>query len=141
VEVIENRRGTTWVAGRFAELKKKWGDEIVVVCDASGPAGALVQDIEAKGVKVTTVSMREYAAACGAFYLAATEAEDRRLRHIGQAELNAAVVGAVKRDIGDGAFVWARKSSLVNIAPLVVVTLARWAAGEPPDEAGPVFAY
>jgi hypothetical protein len=39
----------------------------------------------------------------------------------------AAVRGAVTRPLGDS-WVWSRKSSAVDISPLVAVTLAHWAA-------------
>ena len=44
--------------------------------------------------------------------------------HYGQPELRAALEGAVKRPSEDGGWYWARRSTAVDISPLVAVTLA-----------------
>jgi hypothetical protein len=50
---------------------------------------------------------------------------DETVRHLGQPALASAIKGAAKRPLGD-AFAWARKSSTVDISPLVGCTLALW---------------
>jgi hypothetical protein len=47
------------------------------------------------------------------------------VRHLATAELIAALDGALKRPLGD-AWAWSRKSSSVDISPLVAATLALW---------------
>lgn len=44
----------------------------------------------------------------------------------------AALDGAVKRPLGE-AWVWSRKSSAVDISPLVACTIAHWGAKNTPD--------
>ncbi len=44
--------------------------------------------------------------------------------HYGQPVLRAALEGAVKRPSEDGGWYWARRSTVVDISPLVAVTLA-----------------
>jgi hypothetical protein len=121
VEVVEHRRGTGWVAGRLAELVKKH-DADGVVCDGSGPAGSLIPDLEQHDVVVTPLTAREHAQACGLFFDLVAQAG---LRHLGTSELDAAVQGAAKRPLGD-AWAWSRKTSGVDISPLVASTLALW---------------
>ncbi len=58
---------------------------------------------------------------CGQFFDLVAE---KQLRHLGQPELVAALSGAAKRDLGDGAWAWGRRVSSANIAPLVAATLA-----------------
>jgi hypothetical protein len=56
----------------------------------------------------------------------------RTLRHLGQPELSDAIAGGVKRPLGD-LWAWSRKSSAVDISPLVAATLALWGASTVPD--------
>lgn len=125
VEVVEHRSGTSWVVPRMVELAERHRPSIVVL-DAAGPAGSLLEPLqtalEPLGVEVRVISTREATQACGAFYDAAKE---HALRHIGQSVLTAAVDGADRRAVGD-AWLWSRKSSSVDISPLVAVTLALW---------------
>lgn len=119
IEVVEHKRGTGWVAPRVAEICKR--HEISeVACDGAGPAASLIPLIENLGIKVVTVTAKEHAQACGRIFDAFRE---RKLRHLGTPELAAAVDGAVKRQLGD-AWAWSRKSSSVDISPLVACTLA-----------------
>jgi hypothetical protein len=120
VEVVEHRPGTDWVVGRMAELYRRWA-AWPVVFDPGGPAGSLSVDLAAAMVKVDSVSGREYAGACGAFYDAVVGAS---VVHLDQPVLNAAVGAARKRVLGD-AWAWGRRGG-ADVSPLVAVTLARW---------------
>lgn len=123
VEIIEHRPGTAWLPRRFAELVRKWRPCAAVI-DAVGPAASLVDEIEALRVEVVRPNVREVVQACGRFYDAVMDSGT--LRHNGHPDLDAAVAGAVKRDLGDG-WAWDRKSPEVDISPLVACTLASWA--------------
>ncbi len=132
VELVERRRGTAWVAPRLVELTGRHRTTAIAL-DANGPAASLLPDLTAHKLKVTSLNSKEVAQACGAFYDAVVppplvddeEPPDtsRMLRHLGTPELTAAVRGAVTRPLGD-AWAWSRKSSTVDISPLVAVTLA-----------------
>lgn len=121
VEVVDRRQGTGWMAQRTAELVEKH-DAADVLMDAAGPVASLLPDLEELGVKVTILSAKEYAQACGFFF---DLVEQGDLRHLGTPELNAAVSGAAKRPLSD-AWAWSRKNSGTDISPLVAVTLAAW---------------
>lgn len=121
VEVVEARGGTGWVVPRLLELAAKW-DMSGVICDGYGPASTLIDELERAKVSVTAVSAKEQAQACGMLY---DSVDQRKLRHLGSPELNAAVRGAAKRPLGD-AWAWSRKTSAVDISPLVACTLAHW---------------
>lgn len=120
--------GIEWLAARTIDVYNRQKAAAVVV-DPGSPAGSLIPKLEAAGLKVVPISAREYAQACGAMYDLVVSAD---VRHINQAQLNAAVGGASKRNIGD-AWGWSRKHPSVSIAPLVAVTLAVWFAREPYD--------
>lgn len=137
VEVIDHRRGTGWVVDRVVELVEQ--HEIAgVFCDGVGPASSLIPELEQRGVTVDTTNATGYGQACGSMF---DLVEQERLRHLGSSELRAAVKGAAKRPLGD-AWAWSRKSSSVDITPLVSATLALWGAATTVVNSGePVFAF
>lgn len=126
IEVVERNVGTGWVAGRIAELVKNH-KTYAVLCDPAGPAGSLVSDVEAVVGKradgesrLMMVTAKEHAQACGGFFDAV---KDGGLRHLGTPEMEAAIDGARSRPLGE-AWAWHRKSSSIDISPLVACTLA-----------------
>lgn len=125
VEVIEQRPGTGWVAARLVELTARH-ESAGVVCDGLSPAASLVADIEHEGVMVTQASTSDYVKACGLLFDMVVQ---ERIRHLGTRELDTAIRGATKRPLVD-AWAWSRKSSRIDISPLVAATLAAWLADQ-----------
>jgi hypothetical protein len=132
VEVIEQRRGTGWVVDRLVDLVEKH-DPAAVICAQRSPAASLIPALKNAEVEVKTLSESEHAAACGTFVDAI---DQRTLRHLGTNELVVAIRGAAQRPLGE-AWAWSRRSSTVDITPLVAVTLARDAV-ESAETAGPL---
>jgi hypothetical protein len=128
LEVIEHRPGTGWMVDRIVELVEH--HDATVVCDQAGPAASLVSELEARGVDVRTTTTSEHAQACGALFDAVEQAT---LRHMGDPSLESAVRGALKRALGDS-WAWSRRSSAVDISPLVASTLALWGLNNLPRE-------
>jgi phage terminase large subunit-like protein len=122
IDVIEERPGTAGVAERIAELTANHRAQAVIT-DPAGPAASLLPELERLGVKVTPVTATQHAQGCGMFY---DYVEQRLLRYRRTKSLDLAVENAVKRPLGDAGWAWSRKSSSVNIAPLVAATLALW---------------
>lgn len=125
VEVIESRKRTGWVVARLAELKAKQNPS-AILCNSSGPAGALLADCEREGLDVTEITGAEFAKACQAAY---DDIVERRWRHLNQATLTAAATGAAKREQASGGFVFDRRG-LLDIAPLTAVALGAWHLGK-----------
>lgn len=121
VEVVEHRRGAAWLAARVAELVERHCPGQPVGLDPAGPAGALILELEKAGVGVEPVDARSMAQACGGLVAAVTAG---RLRHRDEAALNAAVDGAARRPVGDGAWKWSRRDSAADVSPLVAATVA-----------------
>ncbi len=125
VELVDHERGTGWVVSRTQQLTAKWNARVAV--DPAGPAASFIPELLAEHVKVVEVGGKDLARACGAFYDGCAE---RTVRVRLSADLDEASAGARKRPTGD-AWVWTRKSSLVDISPLVAATVAYWAARRP----------
>ena len=121
VEIVDNRPGTHWVVPRVLQLRDRHSPTAILV-DASGPAGSLIPEFDRNGVEVVPVSAKDHARACGSLY---DSCVDGTLRHGPSDELLFALDGAAKRPLGD-AWAWSRKSSSVDISPLVAATLALW---------------
>ena len=119
VEVVDYRKGTSWVASRLAELVERHG-ALAIGLDPGGPSGSLIPELEQLGVPLVLMSARDIAQGCGAFYDAVTQGT---LRHRAQPELTAAVSSARKRPLGD-AWAWARKDAVSEITTLISATLA-----------------
>lgn len=135
VEVIEAGTGTGWVAPRLAELVAAHGT-LGVLYDGGSAAASLEPELVALKVNATPVKAREHAQACGAIFDAV---ERKTLRHLGTPELSNALRVATKRPMGD-AWAWDRRTSSVDISPLVAVTLALWGVQTlKPPRRGPRF--
>jgi hypothetical protein len=119
--IIDHRPGTQWVVPRLLELMRTERDIIQFKCDKKGPAGSLLDACEEAGVHVDTINTEELAEACGQMY---DDVVSDQFRHRGGVELTSAVRGASRRPLGDR-WAWSRKSSKVDICPLVAVTIAR----------------
>jgi hypothetical protein len=120
VEVLQEREGVSWVVDEVAALVAQHKPDAVVV-DLAGQGRSLIPPLEKVGVTVTQTDVQAMVAACAGFSDAVHE---RRLVHRGDPVLTGAVEGARQRQVGDGAWAWARRTSKSNVAPLVAATLA-----------------
>lgn len=126
-EPVARRPGTGWVVDEVARVALAHNIE-TIICDAASPAASLIPELKRKGIHVQALQAREYANSCGEFFDAV---QQDNLRHRGEPELhaalNSAVRGATTRTLGD-AWAWSRRSSAVDITPLVALTLAYYGA-------------
>lgn len=119
---VDHRPGTAWMVPRMVELHNKW-KPCAVVIQGNSPAASLIPELEAKGVPVKVPSAAAYAGACGALY---DSVYAMKLAHLGQSPMTVALAGALKLDLGEGAWKWNRKEVNVDISPVVAMTLASW---------------
>lgn len=122
----DHKPGIQWVVPTIIDMWHAINPPCVII-DKRGPEMTFIHELEKAGVKVISPTAAEYAQACGDFYSAVIPRtnEMRTLAHIGQAPLDTALAGADKRDLAD-TWAWSRKSSVVDISPLVAATLAAW---------------
>ena len=110
VEVIDRRPSVSWAYARVAELLAKWRNCGLAIV-ASGPAGALIPDIEArtvgdrsggKPIEVVKASVQDFAKASGMFHTGLTgvagpdEPDPKRFRWRCASQYRSAVDAAVK---------------------------------------------
>lgn len=132
LEVVERRRGASWLPERLAELVTKH-DIAQVVIDPAGPIGSLIPELERAEIPLLMLGGRDAVNACTGVEVAIRDGE---VRHRGEPELLNAVGGARRRKVGDG-WKWTRVDSTIDISPLVAATYAWWGwqlrANEPID--------
>lgn len=139
-QTLDYRPGTRWVIARLRDLERH--KPTVIVIDDK----ALADEAEAAGLVVHRANVADMIASCQQLYdgVQGPDMVARDVRHIDQAELTAAVAGAVKRDIG-GSWAWARRDLAVDVTPLAAVSLALFGHSTPrvhrPEEADPWFFF
>lgn len=137
--VVAARSGVDWIVdwflapddgGRFARRIDD-PDLIGVALQAKGaPVSALLEALVEAGIPVIEWQGGELGAGTGQFY---DTVRHGGLCHRGQPILDVAVAMAATRPIADY-WVWDRKKSLVDIAPLIALTAAVWALNRPEEE-------
>lgn len=121
VQLVERRRGTTWLVDWFEAMTAVWSVCAVVML-RSNPAAATIDPLGKRRILVQSPQDTEYAQACGRF---ATGVEGGTTVHVAQGQVKRAVAGGRKYEGREGGWRWLR-SSPVDIAPAVSCTLAAW---------------
>jgi len=132
VEVIARRAGTDWIVPWLTseERSEEVRNAPVALQSKGAPVASLVKDLQAAKVRVVEWSGSALGAATGNFYdrVRASVGEGSRateLRHRDQPVLNLAAATAATRPLGD-AWLWDRRKSPTDVAPLIAVTGALW---------------
>ena len=119
LELVEHRRGTSWLPERLAELRDRHRIAEIGI-DPAGPAGSLLPDLERAGA-----GSPPRRAGHGPRVRGDGDSRRRCGCATGEPALMAAVGGASRRTVGDG-WKWSRKDSTVDVSPLVAATYAHW---------------
>lgn len=118
VEAFDHRPNGAWVVEAGKALKAKWN--LPVRIQSGSPAASYVDPLREAGVDVLEVTAADHARGLGQLLDAA---EQKRVWHVGGLALTNAVKGAEVKSNGD-VDVLARRTSKVDISPLVAVVLA-----------------
>lgn len=141
VEVIDSRGGARWLVDRLVELHGKLGRDFRrVVVDRKSQAATIIDPLVEAGVPVMQVGLEQHSRMAASLFDAV---EGGGVWHRGQADLTDAAAGASQRRYGD-AWLWDRRSSAIDISPLVAATLAlggHTTHDDDDDGPAPVFAY
>jgi hypothetical protein len=139
-EVIASRDGTEWVRAWFCDPEEPQRKAYKVLIQRGSPAGSLIETLEEIGVEVETCNVTDLGRACGWIFDAVVQGE---LYHRPQQILDVAAEVAATKPLSDS-WVWDRKASPIDIAPMVAVTGAAWLASqveEVEEELDPFFAF
>lgn len=127
VEVVASRAGTDWVIPWLVERKGAPGLVGVALQAKGAPVSSLLQPMRDAGLAVVEWAGSDLGPSTGAFY---DLVRSGGLRHLVQPILDVAAATARVKPISDS-YVWDRKASPVDAAPLVAVTGAAWAVNRP----------
>jgi len=127
VEIVAQRAGQSWVEGWLKEPKRLERIESLTGQSKGAPVSQMMKDLELAGLPVEPWQGDDLAGWTGAFYdlvragAVTDDGELVGLRHLPQPSLDVAAATAVTKPLGDR-FVWDRKNSPTDIAPLVAAT-------------------
>jgi phage terminase large subunit-like protein len=127
VDVIEtfpraSSEGSGPLAGFTERLRDLTSNHHERVLADTAPAGPLLDELNRLGVQCDLISSAgQLAQACATFL---DHVEARSLRYRWTEPLDLAIQNAATRPLGDSGFAWSRKSSAVDISPLVACTVA-----------------
>lgn len=134
VKPLRHGPGTKGVVDHCLELQAAFGVDVVI--DGRGPGAVLIPHLERAGVRLHIASTREV---LDAFACLETLVGDGEFMHLDSPELDAALVGAVKRAVGDRSAL-GRKKSESDISPLEAASLAAWFADVGPEQSTSAYA-
>lgn len=121
VEIVATHYGAEWIGGWLRERRDRLDPVAVGLQGTGAPVSSIYEPLrEEFGDLIVSITGADLGRACGAIYDAAVNGP---LAHIGQTQLDDAVRAAVIRAAGDS-WLWDRKNSPIDIAPLVAATEA-----------------
>lgn len=129
VEVVASRAGTEWVEGWLTERL-----DVITGIAAQGrgaPVSGLLDDWEDADLPVTRWQGADLSAGTSAFY---NLVRANGLKHLPQPLLDVAAATAATKPAGDGVWLWDRRKSATDIAPLVAATGAVWLLQRPVEK-------
>ncbi|MHA7293690.1 hypothetical protein [Arthrobacter sp. HLT1-21] len=134
-EVIDHHEGSSWALPRMKELSAKHGAPFAI--DGYGPSADLADRAERAGIPLVPIKTVNVAAACQAVYSGLVRRGEPAIwRYRPDPALDAAADIAVKRSVGDGAWVWGRRASNGSTSALEAATLGTYGIDHMPEVAG-----
>lgn len=126
IEVVAAARGTEWVVDWLAERKANYVG--VAVQKAGAPVSGMIPDLKKAGVPVVEWGPGlELQSGCALFFDGVCEGA---IYHRHAPILDRAAAAGTSRRVGD-AWIFDRRNSPVDVAPLVACTAAVWLEGQP----------
>lgn len=115
--------GTAWVVPRLKRIIEKQ-DVLEVALYPRSQAALLIPDLTSASIDFETLTSQDMGQACAEFI---SWVKEKRVAHVGQPELDAAVGNAKTKFTGE-AEMWDRRKLEIDISPLVAVSAAahRW---------------
>jgi hypothetical protein len=130
IEIVAAARGTDWVVDWLSERKTKF--KAVTVQQTGAPASGMIPDLQKAGLEIMEWGPgAEVAAGCARFYDLICQ---HSLRHRPAPVLDRAAASGISRRVVDG-WVFSRRDSPVDVAPLFACAAAVWAEHRGPAPA------
>lgn len=120
LEVPVHREHGEWVVGMLRDLAGELGGRLVGI-DGTGPAAALIPDLEAAGFTVDRLTRQEVVDGCGGLY---DDVLAGQVLHELDPDVDTSLASAATRASGD-AWLFVRGRSSSDISPLYAETIAR----------------
>lgn len=131
IELVASRAGTDWVADWIKKAAEKGADITGITGQSRGaPVSDLLPELEASGLKVFEWAGADLTGGTGKFFDAV---RDNNFRHFPQPLVDVAAATAVPKITDGGAFLFDRRKSPVDIAPLQAFAGAYWLLNKPDD--------
>lgn len=126
IEVVDYQPGVGWLVDRCEELHHRY--KVRFALDKSGPVGAHVGEMTRRKLRVAELDGNDMKHACALMFDAVIESSVAIRQN---PDLDAAAAAAVRRQVGD-AWVWGRKTSRMDVSPLVAASVGLWASKNAP---------
>lgn len=127
-ELADYRVGAHWLVERAAELREKH-PQAKWYAMAGGAVGSLLPELKKVKIEPELFTLSDMGRGCGHLQnLVVTSG----FTHSGDALFTDALDGAVRRDIGEGLWVWTWRTSTSDITTLYGITGALWALAQNP---------
>ena len=125
LEPIRTAHGLGWIVEEALRLQVEHRPGAFVI-DGGGPGADLVEKLRDAGVNLTVMDLDDVKTASTLIFDTVEAGEHA---HLNDPDLNAAVKGAKKRDIGDR-FAIGRRKSTSDVTPFEAVTFAAWGVSQ-----------
>ncbi|MEQ3835300.1 hypothetical protein [Lawsonella clevelandensis] len=130
VEVVAQRAGSRWLPQWLLSPERGWFPGQIALQGRGAPVSVVADDLQECGIDVVPWQSSELSKGCSLFYDLVAAGE---VKHRSQPVLDAAASVARVKPVGD-AWVWDRKNTPVDVAPLVAANAAVWLLGRPKPE-------
>jgi phage terminase large subunit-like protein len=121
-ELADQRPGVDWLVERAIHLKNTHSDAVFAV-EAQGAVGALLPELADAGIEPERYTASDMGRGCAHMQKLVA---DKTMTHSDDPLFADVLAGAVKRDVGEGLWVWSHRKSSTDVVPLVAVTEALW---------------
>jgi phage terminase large subunit-like protein len=131
IELVDHRGGVDWIVRKMQQLSDRYGDaEFVMV--QTGAMASLLPDLIKAEIEPIQLNTTDLGRAYGHMQ---RRLQDRQLTHSGAQAFEDALMGAVKRDVGEGLWSLGWRKATSDLTPLEAGAIALWerAGEEDPD--------
>lgn len=130
VEIVASRAGIEWVLPWLQDEKRVDLIEGIAGQGKGAPVSGLLQDLKDAGLPVTEWQGSDLTNGLGEFH---DLIRNNGVKHLPQPVLDVAAATAVLKPAGDG-WLWNRRGSPTDIAPLIAANAAVWLLNRPVEE-------